>query len=105
MELPIVFTKCPVCGSEERLGKQRIAELKEEGKLNKSSFPDGPVLTIPLLDPNHPPSILLANSVKIPVLNYYWDACANPECGSIYCWKFDQVEAQLPVQFQRGATQ
>lgn len=94
-EYPITNDKCPQCGSQERLGKEAFEELKEAGKLDKRSFPEGLVLKIPLLDPLHPPTLILAKSVKIPVIEIYFDIC---ECFTLYCSKFSITEREMPIQ-------
>jgi hypothetical protein len=100
LNLPVTHDKCPVCGSEKGLIKQAMEELRQEGKLNKTSFPLGCVIPSPLLDPTHPPPIL-TNSVKVPVINLYYEVCAEPECGALYCTRFDVTEQAIPDQFQR----
>lgn len=97
---PITTDKCPTCGSEERLGKQAMDNLKKEGKLNKVSFPDGMLIPVPLVDPRFPPSVILAQSVRIPVMNIFFDVCAK--CRTLFCTRFEIVEKELPVQFIKG---
>ena len=97
MEYPIINDKCPHCGSKERLGKNAIKQLQEEGKLNKESFPEGLVFTIPLMDMTRPPPVVLTKTHKVPQMNIFYDVCAD--CKSFYCTKFEIIEREIPVQF------
>jgi hypothetical protein len=86
-----------VCGSSRRLAESYIQELKDKGEIHKDSFSNGLIHQIPLIDQSHPPS-LLSTTIKVKMLNVYWDIC---ECGTMYCTKFNCVETAAQVQAQR----
>jgi len=75
-------------------------ELRSKGKIAAQSFPEGIVMQTPLLDPSRPP-VVLSNTVKVPIVGIYLEVCAGPECGAIYCSKFEISEQEMPVQFQQ----
>ena len=101
IKFPVTHDKCPVCGEKEGLVRIAMDDLREDSKIHKESFPEGIVNPIPLLDQKHPPAVILAKSVKIPTINIYYEVCANPDCGAMYCTKFDVTEIEMPVQFRQ----
>ncbi len=92
--------KCPNCGCAERLGQMKIAELVQSGQLAEDLFPKGPVWVLPLIDQTKPirVSILSIQVPKIPLLQIYWDVCANTDCLSVYITGVDFImqEVRLP---------
>jgi hypothetical protein len=95
-----VFDKCPQCGSTQRDGEMEFEYRKKAGLVHKDSFPGGLKQVIPLIDPIRPPpqSIMTPNMMKIPVMTYHFDTCAD--CGVIYRTKFEVVDQMIPVQAQ-----
>jgi hypothetical protein len=76
-----------------------IKQLREEGLIHKDSFTANCLVTqIPLIDQSHPPAFL-APTVKVKVLNIYWDICAD--CGAEYCTRFEVVDMPAQVQMQK----
>ncbi len=102
MVMPVIFNQCPVCGSTKRLAEDYIRQLKDEGVIPKDfGGPQckGLVTTAPLIDQLHPPAIL-GPMITVPVLQVFWDVCGEPECGALYCTRFDCVAAPAQVQQQ-----
>ena len=96
---PRIFDQCPNCGSQVRLATAAIQQLKDAGTVHKDSFNTGLMHQIPLLDQAHPPTIL-GPQIKIPMLLIYWDVC---ECGTMYCTKFEVIQAPAQVEMQQPA--
>ena len=91
---PIVFEKCPHCGSTRKLGIEAIQLLKDQLLLHKDSFPGGMMLQVPMLDQNHPPKVM-SSVVKFKVLSIFYDVC---ECGTMYCTKFEITDGAIMQQ-------
>jgi hypothetical protein len=102
-KLPVTHDKCPVCGSTAGLIQQTLDNLRNTGKIDKISFLEGCVLPVPLFDQAHPPKILslLANSIKVPMITLSLEVCAEPDCGALYCKKFNVTEQEIPIQIQK----
>ncbi|KKN52954.1 hypothetical protein LCGC14_0607550 [marine sediment metagenome] len=101
MEFPIKgHDKCPDCGCEDRLGQMKIAEMVEEGLIDEKLFPKGPTWVLTLIDPSKPIVIspLSITKPKIPIMSFYWDVCANPECLKIFTTLVDfrMQEIEIP---------
>lgn len=92
----VTHEKCPVCGSTERLGQQVVDELKKDKALPEAFAYAGVTLQAPLFDPMHPPSIL-ATAFTIKGLILCIDVCANPDCGVVYCTRFDVVDRPAQI--------
>lgn len=92
--------RCPQCGCEERIGQQKITELKQTGVLEEHMFPKGPVWMMPLIDQSKPIMVspLSIEKPKIPILSYFYDVCANTGCLHVYITGIDFViqEVALP---------
>jgi len=92
--------KCPHCGCAERIGQTTIADLKKEGVLEEHMFPKGPAWALPLIDQTKPLMVspLSITKPKIPILQVFWDVCANPECLGIFVTgvEFITQEINLP---------
>lgn len=100
MEFPIRgHDKCPHCGSEDRVCRTKIDELKEDGLLEEHMFPKGPVWLIPLIDQTKPIMLspLSITKPKIPILQMFWDVCANPECVGIYVTAVEFIEQEVDI--------
>lgn len=78
---PIVFEKCPICGSKETLTRLAWDEEAEKGRVNKDTSVAAEHIATPLIDPKKPP-VLSAS-----ILFQHFDTCAN--CGTRYCTKAD----------------
>ena len=91
---PIVFEKCPHCGSTRRLGIEAIQYLKDQLLLHKDSFSGGMMLQVPMIDQNHPPKVV-SSVVKFKVLSIFYDVC---ECGTMYCTKFEITDGAIMQQ-------
>ena len=98
MVFPIVQDDCPKCGCKERLGKMTIDRLIKKGLLSKGLYPDGLMWTIPMVDQKRITS-LLTPTVKVPVLNIFFDICK--ECHTVYCTKYALDIQEMPVQLQQ----
>ena len=105
-------TNCPHCGGKERIGQTKIAELKREGLLEEKMFPKGPVWAMPLIDQSKPimVSALSIKKPQIPILNIFWDVCANPECVGVYVTGVDFIMQEIelpkaPLNLGRGGQQ
>lgn len=86
---------CPCCGSEERILKRIIDQLKEEGRLTKEAYPMGVILQVQMLDPKK--VMMLASPViKVPVVLIAYDICA--QCKTMYCTGVNMVE--MPAQMK-----
>ena len=94
--------KCPKCGCEDRLGAMKIAELVEEGAISEELFAKGPTWALTLIDQSKPIMIspLAITKPKIPIMNIYWDVCANLECLEVFTTGVDfrTVEVEIPKQ-------
>lgn len=101
MNFPITRDDCPACGSKERLGRNTIDRLIELKHLSKDMFPDGLMMTLPLIDQKRIMT-LVTPTVKLPILNIYWDICK--ECLTMYCTKFELVmrDASVELRQQKG---
>lgn len=95
MEFPILgHDVCPSCGCEERIAQEYIRQLKREGKLSEKVFPfETLAITLPLMDPTHPP---LATHFTIPTLQVHFDVCK--ECKTIYCTRIELFQQPAMVQ-------
>jgi hypothetical protein len=100
--LPVTHDRCPVCGCTDGLVRMAIDRAIEEGKIGKGAFPEGAVIPIMLLDQRRPPVVLTTKSIKVSSLMIYFEVCASKECGAMYCRKFDVMEQDIPVQFQKA---
>lgn len=105
-------TNCPHCGGKERIGRQKIAELKRDGLLEEHLFPKGPCWAMPLIDPTKPimVSALSIKKPQIPILSIYWDVCANPECVGVYVTGVEFIMQEIeipkaPINLGRGGQQ
>lgn len=101
LEFPIQgHDKCPHCGCADGIGQTKIAELKKDGLLEEHMFPRGPTWSMTLIDQTKPIMVspLSITKPKIPVLNIYWDICANPDCLAVYVTgaEFIMQEIELP---------
>ena len=92
--------KCPQCGSKDRIGQTKIAELKKEGLLEENMFPKGPTWGMPLFDQSKPIRVspLSITTPKIPILAVYWDVCANPDCLTVYVTGVDFTMQEVKLQ-------
>ena len=113
LEFPIRgHTNCPHCGCEERIGRTKIAELKKDGLLEEHMFPKGPTWAIPLIDQTKPIMVtsLSIKKPQIPILQVFWDVCANPECVGVYVTGVEFIMQEIeipkaPIALGRGGQQ
>jgi len=102
--LPLTFSKCPQCGSEERVFEAIIKELKETKALPNGYGSKAPkhhtgiVQTLPLVDPNHPP-VILSSTVMVKAIEACIDYCAD--CGNMYMTHCEVIDQPVPVQIQQ----
>ena len=106
------FEKCPLCGCEEDLRTNFIAELKKEGMIAED-FPDtrGLKLNEPLYEQKElqqlmaNPVTALTGKVTVPNLRYHFGFCA--ECKHIFLLNMNLSLQDMPVQFMKmpGAQQ
>ena len=91
--------KCKQCGCEERIGQQKIAEMVRDGLLDVKLYPKGPTWSMPLIDRSKPimVSTLSIKKPQIPILNVYWDVCANPECLGVYVTGVDFIMQEIDI--------
>jgi transcription elongation factor Elf1 len=75
MDYPKYFSKCPICGSTERIVEQEVNEAKSEGKIAQERIPCSQLKVIPIIDPASMPLVFST-------LQIYYDYCAN--CGFEY---------------------
>lgn len=100
VKLPVIFDKCPNCGSTERLAETHMKQLKEEGYLSPE-YPVGMIFQTPLVDQAKMQKTVLSSltgMTKIKVIVEYFDTCAS--CGTVYCtsWNMIEQDAKLSVQ-------
>jgi hypothetical protein len=93
MLLPVVHNKCPVCGSTKRLGKTYIDNLKKDGLLAEDFPYEGITLQVPLINQTKAP-LIIGVPLNIKVILIALDACAEPECGTVYCTVFNVVDGK-----------
>lgn len=91
--------RCPRCGSEERLGREKILELIEDDILEQGMFEKGPCWQIPLVDPNKTImlGVLSIEKPKIPFFLVYWDVCGNPDCLHLYVTYIDFIMQEIEI--------
>lgn len=100
LEFPIQgHDKCPMCGCKERIGQMKIAELVEDGILTAGMFPKGPMEVTPLIDQSKPIMVsqFSIEKPKIPILQFFFDYCANPECLHRYCTGSDFIMQEITI--------
>ncbi len=64
----------------------QCGEFIPSTKEMEGMFPRGPAWAMPLIDQTKPIMVspLSITKPQIPILQVYWDICANPECVGIY---------------------
>lgn len=85
--------KCPYCGCEEGYGKMLIKQLKKEGKISATAFPNGLVLTSQILDILH---IQMEIAPKMGIFQIHYEICK--ECKKFYIRELNLT--WQPLQFQ-----
>ncbi len=96
---PIVFEKCPHCGSTETVTKLAWDEEAEKGRVNLDTPVAAEHIQTPLIDPKKPVGV----SAGILVLHIDW--CANPECGGRRLTKAEVLQGAVgmgPAPGQKG---
>lgn len=88
LKFPMVFDKCPICGSKKRLIQ---TAMEEEGYKNTQTALQ--TIQIGLVD-----QVGLSRPT-IPVLRILIDACINPKCGALY---ITSVEKQVGAPQRPG---
>lgn len=95
MEFPIQGAEvCPHCGSDKRIARGFIDELKAEKKLHPEAYPDGVMIAIPFTEVV---LTMLAPVPEVPALQFCYDVCGV--CSTMYCTKVNKVT--LPVEYKR----
>lgn len=95
LKFPLVWNKCPNCGSEKRVVGTLRNELVAEGKWRPEV--EGVLMQqiTRIADPAR-----LSVILKIPMLLTWIDACA--ECGTLYCIKIDCQDAPTHMLPETG---
>lgn len=76
LKFPLDFTKCPVCGSTERLAETLVKQEQENSKIGKDAKPFLFQEQTLIMDPR---KVVLS----FPVALSFYDVCLN--CGTVYC--------------------
>lgn len=97
LEWPIVHEKCPVCGSEETIGKIIAQQEREKGKIGEEVVPCLFQQTAMIADPRR-----LTATLSAPVVTSMYDVCANPECGACYCVYANLSQATTKASMPQG---
>jgi hypothetical protein len=90
--------RCPSCGCEERIGRQLLDQMKAEGKLQKTAYPKGFVIKVPLFQVLAAPLVV---KQEIPVVEITFDVCK--ECKTLYCTNFDLTAMPYETNTQAAA--
>jgi hypothetical protein len=98
IELPVTHDKCPVCGETKRLGQITIDNLKKDKSISDNFPYAGIVLQAQIIDPMMLTKILTP-TINVKTIQVGIDVCANPDCGAVYCVRFEVIEQ--PVQVTR----
>ncbi len=75
MEYPKVIEACPLCHCTERIVEQEVNIEKKEGRIGEARISTSSQKLLPIVDP-------LTSSIAFPVLQMFYDICAN--CGFEY---------------------
>lgn len=101
MKFPIQGAdKCPVCGSEETIGRRYFDELEDSGKVPKGSLKEGMTLQIPLLQTLM--GAIVPTNPSISVLNVAFEICGNTKCFSLYVTKVFITQQPVQIQMKPG---
>jgi hypothetical protein len=101
--LPVTHKKCPVCGSTRRLGQMKVDEMIKNGELSKDFPYKGIAMQVQILDLAKLNAFMPTN-FKVKTIVFCIDACAEPDCGAVYCVTFDIIEQPAQMQMQRQPT-
>jgi len=93
---PIVFDKCPNCGSTETITKLAWDEQADKGRVDRDTPVAAEHLQLPLLDPKRVIGIVSG----ILVLSIDW--CAS--CGGRYCTRAEVVDGPVKMGPPPGNT-
>jgi len=84
-QYPIIFDKCPTCGSTECVVETEVADEIERGNLPSDMKIPALITESHLIDTRVP----LKETKKFNALVSYYDICAN--CGNLYCKQIRRV--------------
>jgi hypothetical protein len=88
---PIFFPKCPICGSEETIGRKETQRCRKENKIGLATEIHIMQTVTPLTEPSRIPTLL-----SFDILVAFYDVC---DCGLLRCVKIDKINqlvSQLP---------
>ena len=92
LRFPLVFEKCPYCGSSEKVIGSVIGELIANGRAGEDTV-SGVALQLVIADPRR---AMLAT----PVMTVMEDICAK--CGARYTVRIDVQERPITAQMKGG---
>ena len=98
MEFPLEFTKCPNCGSPDRVIQMETEEAIIKGDLKEGTRIPVLVTRALIYDPNAFPRIH-GYSKEVPVIFGAYDVCAV--CGTLYCTRMDKGVAKIEAQKEK----
>lgn len=94
MDYPVVFSKCPVCGSTERFAELETAEEIKKGNLPQDSRIAIMISKTMLFNPKDNRVLLFRK--EVPVLVGIFDVCTK--CGTLYCTEMQKGTAVIEPQ-------
>ena len=102
---PVILNdKCPYCGSEKRLIKEYVEELRGDGDIGPDAFQVGAgQLQLNFVDQTLA-RYQLGQPVAAPAMQIAFDICGNEECHKLYPVKVT-YEPQLTVTGTLPVTQ
>jgi len=86
LSFPLIFEKCPACGSEETVAALVAQEEKAKGRMGEDFTPAMGQEMTPIVDPRR---VLLS----VTALAAFFDICVR--CGCYYCRRVEKGQGKL----------